>query len=70
MALYGAKQQIVQLASQVKRREVPPIELRLWSGAKPLEKGKGGKAPEKLSGFYAPVNGIVTKSQTAIQGVR
>ena len=37
----GAKQQIVRLASRVRRREVPPIELQLWSGAHPL-KGLGG----------------------------
>ena len=31
-ALSGAKQQVVRLASRVRRRELPPTELRLWSG--------------------------------------
>ena len=35
-ALSGAKEQILLLASRVRRRFSPPIELRLWSGgAKP-----------------------------------
>ena len=69
---------IVRLASRVRRHEVPPIELRLWSGAQPLTGfwGSGGRSPpENFQVFMlifdpgAPVNGIVTKSQTAIQGV-
>ena len=50
-----------------------PIELRLWSGgATPYGGLGGGEAPEKFSGFYVNFRpgGIVTKSQTAIQGVR
>ena len=43
-ALSGAKQQVVRLASRVRRRKVPPIELRLWSGARQLG-GLGAKPP-------------------------
>ena len=59
-ALSGAKQQVVRLASRVRRREVPPIKLQLWSGgATPLgglgakpPVGLGCEVPGKFSGFY------------------
>ena len=47
-ALSGAKQQIVRLASRVRRREVPPIELLLWSGAQP---SLGANPPENFQDF-------------------
>ena len=55
-ALSGATQQIVRLASQVGRRELPPIELRLLSGVLPppplgANPPVGAKPPENFQDF-------------------
>ena len=50
-ALSGAKQHIVRLASRVRRREVPPIELRLWSGGATPFGGLEAKPPENIQDF-------------------
>ena len=50
-ALSGAKQHIVRLASRVRPREVPPIELRLWTGARPPFGVWGRSPPENFQDF-------------------